>query len=222
MLAIWSLVPLPFRNPAWTSGSSWFTDCWSLAWRILNITSMWHECNCAVLWTFFAWPFFGTGMKTDLFQSCGHCWVFQICWHIECSTFTASSFGIWYSSTRIPSPPLALFIVMLPKSYLTSHSMMSGSRWVITPLWLSGSLRSFLYSSSVYCFHLLISSASVRSIPFLQVMLVATKTWKKPGTYSPLEPLEGVPPGQCLDFNAVTLTLGLWSPEFWEIVFCYF
>ena len=30
-------------------------------------------------------------MKTDLFQSCGHCWVFQICWHTECSTFTASS-----------------------------------------------------------------------------------------------------------------------------------
>ena len=35
-------------------------------------------------------PFFGIEMKTDLFQSCGHCWVFQICWHIECSTFTAS------------------------------------------------------------------------------------------------------------------------------------
>ena len=31
-------------------------------------------------------------MKTDLFQSCGHCRVFQICWHIECSTFIASSF----------------------------------------------------------------------------------------------------------------------------------
>ena len=44
-------------------------------------------------------------MKTDLFQSCGHCWLFQICWHIECSTFTASSFRIWNSSTRIPSPP---------------------------------------------------------------------------------------------------------------------
>ena len=41
---------------------------------------------------------------------------------------------------------------------------MSGSRWVITPSWLSGSLRSFLYSSSVYSCHLfLISSASVRS-----------------------------------------------------------
>ena len=46
--------------------------------------------------------FFGTEMKTDLFQSCGHCWVFQICWHIECSTFRASSFSIWNSSTEIP------------------------------------------------------------------------------------------------------------------------
>ena len=33
-------------------------------------------------------------MKTELFQSCGHYWIFQICWHIECSTLTASSFDI--------------------------------------------------------------------------------------------------------------------------------
>ena len=106
-------------------------------------------------------------MKTDLFQSCGHCWVFQICWYIECRTFTASSFRIWNSSTGIPSPPLALFVVMLSKAYLTSHSRMSGSKWVITPLWLSGSWRSFLYSSSVYSCHLfLISCASVGSLPF--------------------------------------------------------
>ena len=59
-------------------------------------------------------------MKTDLFQSCSHCWVFQICWHAECSTFTASSFRIWNSSTGIPSPPLALFVVMLSKAHLTS------------------------------------------------------------------------------------------------------
>ena len=38
MLAIWSLVPLPFLKPAWTSGSSSFTYCWSLTWRILSIT----------------------------------------------------------------------------------------------------------------------------------------------------------------------------------------
>ncbi|KAB0368873.1 hypothetical protein FD755_019907, partial [Muntiacus reevesi] len=49
-------------------------------------------------------------------------------------------------STGIPSPPLALFIVILPKAHLTSHSRIS----------------------SVYSCHLfLISSASVRSIPFL-------------------------------------------------------
>ena len=89
-------------------------------------------------------------MKTELFQSCDHCCIFQICWHIECSTFTASSVRIWNSSTPIPSPPLVLFTVMLSKAHLTSHSRMSGSRWVITTSWLSGSWRSFEYSSSVY------------------------------------------------------------------------
>ena len=57
---------------------------------------------------------------------------------------------------------------MLPKAHLTSHSRMSGSRWVITLSWLSGSWRTFSYSSSEYCCHLfLTSSASVRSILFL-------------------------------------------------------
>ena len=64
-------------------------------------------------------------MKTDLFQSCGHCWVFQICWHIECSTFTAS-----FRIAGILSPPLALLVVMLSKAHLTLHSWMSGSRQV--------------------------------------------------------------------------------------------
>ena len=47
MLAIWSLVPLPFLKPAWTSGSSWFTCCWSLAWRILSITLLACESEAA-------------------------------------------------------------------------------------------------------------------------------------------------------------------------------
>ena len=118
-----------------------------------------------------ALPFYGIGMKIDLFQSCGHCWVFHICWHIECSIFTASSFRILSNSTGIPSPPLALFVVMLPKAHLTSHSRTSGARWVITPSWLFGSWRSFLYSSSVYSCHLfLISSASVRSYHFCPLL----------------------------------------------------
>ena len=57
--------PLPFLKPAWTSGSSRFTYCWSLAWRILSITL--QLCNCVVVWAFFGiaflwdwdenWPF---------------------------------------------------------------------------------------------------------------------------------------------------------------------
>ena len=156
MLAIWSLVPLPFLKPAWTSGIWWFMYYWSLAWRILSITFL--ACEMSTIVQYFehslALPFFGIGMKTDLFLSCGHCWVFQMCWHIEWRTFTASSFRIWNSSTEMLSLPLALFVVMLSKAHLTSHSRMSGSRWVMTPSWLSGSWRSFLYSSSVYSCHL--------------------------------------------------------------------
>ena len=47
-------------------------------------------------------------------------------WSFECSIFTASSFRIWKSSTVIPSPPLTLFVVMLSKAHLTSHSRMPG------------------------------------------------------------------------------------------------
>jgi len=68
-------------------------------------------------------------------------------------TLTALSFRIWRSSARIPSPPLALFGVMLPKAHLTSHTRMSDFRSVITPSWISRSW-SFLYSFSVYSCHL--------------------------------------------------------------------
>ena len=53
-------------------------------------TSVWDECNCAIVEHSLASPFFEAGVKADLFQSCGHCWIFQICWHFECSTFIAS------------------------------------------------------------------------------------------------------------------------------------
>ena len=73
MLAIWFLVPLPFLNPAWTPGSSWFIYCWSLAWRILSITLLACEMS-AIVWQFkhsLALSFFGIGIKTDLFQGQG-------------------------------------------------------------------------------------------------------------------------------------------------------
>ena len=70
---------------------------------------------------------------------------------------------------------------MLPKAHLTSDSGLSEwHEWVTTPLWLSGSLRPFLYSSSVYSCHLfLIFSASVRSLPFLS-FIVLILGWNVP------------------------------------------
>ena len=112
-----------------------------------------------------ALPFFGIRMKSDLFQSCGRCWVSQICWHTECSTLTRSSFRIFNSSARILPPLLALFVVIFPMIHLNSHSSMSGSKQVTKPSWLTWSIRSFLHSSSEYSCHLfLISYASVRSL----------------------------------------------------------
>ena len=111
MLAIWSLVPLPFLNPPWTSESSRFTYCWSLAWRILSITLLDVKCAqlCGSLNILWHCPSLGLEWKLTLCSLVAIA-EFQICWHIKCSTFSASSFRIWNSSTGIPSPPLALFV----------------------------------------------------------------------------------------------------------------
>ena len=124
-----------------------------------HFTSMWDDCNCVVVLTFF-----GIAFLWDWNEN----WPFPVLWSllsfpnllaywVQC--FIASSFRIWNSPARIPSPPLALFGVMLPKTYLSLHSRMPGSRWVITPSWLSWSWRSFLDSSSVYSCHLFLMSS---------------------------------------------------------------
>ena len=143
--------------------------------------SMWNDGSCAEVWTSFHIAFLWDWNENCFFKSYGHCLVSKVCWHFECSIFTASSFRIWNNSAGIPSPPLALLLVMLPKDRLTSHSSMSGSRWVITtPSRSSGSLRSFLCSSSVYYCHLfLVSSTSVRSISFLS-FIMPIFVWKFP------------------------------------------
>ena len=92
---------------------------------------------------------------------------------------SASCFRLWNSSAINPSPPLALFIVMLPKVHLTSHSRMSSCRWVTTPSWLSRSSGP-LYSSSLYsCQLFLISSASYGSVLFLS-FIVPILAWNVP------------------------------------------
>ena len=132
------------------------------------------------------------------------------------STSTASSFTI-NSSTGIPSPPLALLIEMFPKAHLTLQSRMSGSRWVITLSWLSGSWRCFLYSSSVYSCHLfLITSASGRSIPFLS-FIVLIFAWNVP--LVSLNFLEGI---SCLSHSVVFLYFfALITEEGFLIFLCY-
>ena len=72
-----------------------------------NLTSMGDEYNCLVVFEHSLVPtFLGTGMRIFLFQSCGHCWVFQTCLHSKCSTLIAS-FRILNNSAGISSPPLS-------------------------------------------------------------------------------------------------------------------
>ena len=128
-----SLVSQLVKNPpamqeTWVQNLGWedplekgkATHSSILAWRIHSMGCIVHGSQSQTWLSDF--HFFGIGIKTDLFQFCGYCWVFQICWHVECSTLTASSFRIWNNSAVISSLSLALFVVMLPKAYLTSHS----------------------------------------------------------------------------------------------------
>ena len=135
--------------------------------------------HCAVFGGFFAIAFLRNWDEN---------WPFPVLWPLLSfpdllaywvQHFHSIIFRIWNSSTGIPSPPLAFFIVMLPKAHLTLHSRMSGSRWMITPSWLSGSWSSFLYSSVYSCYLFLNSSASVMSIPFLS-FIEPTFAWNVP------------------------------------------
>ena len=151
-LNIWKFTVRVLLKPGLENFEDYFTSIMRWVQLCGNLNILWHCLSLGLEWKLT----FSSPVATA---------VFQICWLIECSTFTALSFRI--NSTGIPSPPLTLFTVMLPKAHLTLHSRMSGSRWLITPLQLSGSWPSFLYSSVYSCHLFLISSASVRSIPFL-------------------------------------------------------
>ena len=64
MLAIWSLVPVAFPKPAWTSGSSEFMLL-KPGWENFKhyFTSVWDECNCVVVWAFFGIAVLGLEWK---------------------------------------------------------------------------------------------------------------------------------------------------------------
>ena len=118
------------------SGSSAFSKSSLNTWKLLvhillksglenfehYFASVWDECNWVVVCVFF-----GIAFLWDWNEN----WPFPALWPLLCFPnllaywgqyyLTAFSFRIWKSSTGILLPPLALFIVMLPKAHLTSQ-----------------------------------------------------------------------------------------------------
>ena len=99
--------------------------------------SRWDECNCAAVWTFF-----GMVLLWDWNKN----WHFPVLWPLlsfpnllayQVQCFNSIIFGDLKYLKKNSITSNSLFVVMVPKAHMTSHSMMSGSRWVITPSWLS-------------------------------------------------------------------------------------
>ena len=119
MLAIWSLVPLPFKSSL---------NIWKFTVHVLlkpslenfehHFASVWDEYNCAIVWTFF-----GIAFLWDWNEY----WPFPVLWPLLSfpnllaywvQHFNSIIFRIRNSSVRIPLLPLALFVVMmLPKAH---------------------------------------------------------------------------------------------------------
>ena len=102
-------------------------------------TSMSDDCNCVVVWAFvgisFPWDWnenrpCPVPRPLLSFPNLLAYWV---------QHFHSVIFWIWNSLPGIPSPLLALSIVMLSKAHLTSHSKMSGSR-----------LTSWMYAINIF------------------------------------------------------------------------
>ena len=82
-------------------------------------TSVWDECICAITWTFF-WNCPSLGLKIKLiFSSPGATAEFSKFAGILSAALSQHYLLIWNSSTGIPSPPLALFVVIVCKAHLT-------------------------------------------------------------------------------------------------------
>ena len=55
-------------------------------------TSVWDECNCAVVCAFSGIAFLWDWNENWPFQSCGHCWLFQICFFNVIFSYTMTLF----------------------------------------------------------------------------------------------------------------------------------
>ena len=99
-----------------------------------SLWGLWHCLSLGLEWKL---TFFVLGSLLNL-PNLLLCWV---------QHFHSISFRIWNNSAGIPSPPLALFLLIFPKAPLTLHSRKPGYRWVITSLWF----RSVTQSCPTLC-----------------------------------------------------------------------
>ena len=79
-----------------------------------------------------ALPFFGIGMKIEVASPVATSEFSKFAGILSAALSQHRLFG--FEIPQLESPPLALFVVMLPKTHLTLHSSMSGSRSLIIPL----------------------------------------------------------------------------------------
>ena len=106
-----------------------------------NLGRKQNKCNYMVVWTVFGIVLLWYWNENWPFPVLWPLLTFQICWYIVCSTLIVSPFRLLNSSDGIPSLPLVLLTVMLPKAHFTSHYRTSASRWLNAPLWLFQSVR---------------------------------------------------------------------------------
>ena len=93
---------LPFLNPTWTSGSSWFTYCWSLAWRILIIILL--ACEMSAIRYL---------QSVSSVQLLSHVWLFATLWtaaHQASLSITNSRSSLKLMSIELVMPSHYLII----------------------------------------------------------------------------------------------------------------
>ena len=111
------------------------------------LVSIWNECSCVVVWTLI-----GIALLWEWYEN----WYFPVLWPLLSFPYLLAYWVQHFNSHHLLGFEIAqlnsvtftwLFCrdasYLTSKAHLTSNSKMSGSRWVITPSWLSKSLRSF-------------------------------------------------------------------------------